>query len=114
MATAKKTLWTLDTARTLIGKLQPKLHDIGWHVVLGGGVLNDGESANDLDLYVLPMNIEERNEGAVWGVLEEVLEPAETFKLHGPPYGPANHNAYTLAMKFLRHDGVVDVFVVQS
>lgn len=47
--------WYLGDAQMIIRELQKILWPIGWHVCLGGGVLNHGYSANDLDLYVLPI-----------------------------------------------------------
>ena len=47
--------WTLDAALDLIRGLQPKTPDCGYHLCLGGGVLNNGRSDKDLDLYFLPL-----------------------------------------------------------
>ena len=46
--------WTLDDALRLIRDLQPSIRKFQYHVVLGGGVLNNGYSVKDLDLYFLP------------------------------------------------------------
>jgi len=48
--------WTLETAMPLILQLQAAVRDIGYHVALGGGVLNKGKSNKYLDLYILPLN----------------------------------------------------------
>jgi hypothetical protein len=39
----------------LIAKLQEKVWPLGFHIALGGGVLNHGYSDSDLDLYVMPI-----------------------------------------------------------
>lgn len=49
-------LWKLDEGLELIRLLQPKTRDFGYHLTLGGGVLNKGESNKDLDLFFLPLD----------------------------------------------------------
>jgi len=46
--------WTLETALVYIRELQPRAMAAGWCVLLGGGVLNRGVSANDLDILFYP------------------------------------------------------------
>lgn len=122
MTESKPPMWTLSKAQLLVVALQPKLHDMGWHVALGGGVLTKGESRHDLDLYVLPMNVEGREDAQdVLGELHSLLDAqgaSDMFKGstdgNGDDYDPPNHAAYQQARKFLTGAGVVDVFVVQS
>lgn len=53
----KPVRWTLDVVRTLIAdELQPESRRYGYHVALGGSVLNTGLSRKDLDLYYLPLD----------------------------------------------------------
>jgi hypothetical protein len=49
-------MWNLDEALELIRELQPKVRELGYHVLLGGGVLNEGKSDKDLDLFFIPLN----------------------------------------------------------
>lgn len=49
-------MWTFKDAQELIVGLQPEAKKHGYHVALGGGVLNKGESTKDLDLYFLPLD----------------------------------------------------------
>lgn len=42
----------------LVRALQPECRQFGYHLCLGGGVLNKGQSEKDLDLYFLPMGTE--------------------------------------------------------
>jgi len=51
-----KEYWTLDEALPIIRSLQPHTRKFGYHLTLGGGVLNTGESKKDLDLFFLPLN----------------------------------------------------------
>lgn len=48
--------WQLHDALDLIRSLQVHVKPIGFHISLGGGVLNTGSSKKDLDLYFLPMS----------------------------------------------------------
>lgn len=48
-------MWELDGALRVIRALQPATRQFGYHLALGGGVMNKGESRKDLDLYFLPM-----------------------------------------------------------
>lgn len=49
-------VWTLEDGLRLIRILQPKAKEYGYHIALGGGVLNKGESKKDLDLYFLTLD----------------------------------------------------------
>jgi hypothetical protein len=49
-------MWDLGYATTVIQYLQPLVQSYGYHLCLGGGVLNTGQSTKDLDLYLLPLN----------------------------------------------------------
>ena len=86
------TQWKLDDGLALIRALQPLTRKYGYHIALGGGVLNKGFSDKDLDLYFLPMGgskVKANPENLVdwligmWGPGDEIehnLYPAE------PPY----------------------------
>ena len=52
----KPTVWTLEAALEVIRAIQPLVREFGYHVALGGGVLNKGESRKDLDLYFLSLD----------------------------------------------------------
>jgi len=47
--------WNLEEGIGVVRTLQPEIRAFGYHVALGGGVINKGVSAKDLDLYFLPM-----------------------------------------------------------
>jgi hypothetical protein len=55
-APAQTTAWHLSPALELIRAIQQSCRAYGYHVALGGGVLNKGESEKDVDLYFLPMD----------------------------------------------------------
>lgn len=49
-------MWKLEEALEVIRAIQPAIRKFGYHLCLGGGVLNTGMSRKDLDLYFLPMH----------------------------------------------------------
>ena len=53
-------MWDMESALRYIRDLQPHAMERGWCILLGGGVLNRGWSAHDLDLLLYP-----RTTGAV-------------------------------------------------
>lgn len=48
-----KDAWTLDEAVKLIRQMQPLAFECGYHLNLGGGVLNKGFSNKDLDILAM-------------------------------------------------------------
>ena|SRR3990167_4283139 len=48
--------WKIEEGLKLIRALQGRVKEFGYHIALGGGVLNNGMSDKDLDLYFLPFN----------------------------------------------------------
>lgn len=48
--------WFLEDALVLVRELQPQTRKFDYHLALGGGVLNKGQSDKDLDLYFLPLS----------------------------------------------------------
>lgn len=63
-------MWKLEDGLTLVRSIQKLSRKYGYHVALGGSVLNSGESEKDIDLYFLPM-------GSDSGIKEE---PGELVK----------------------------------
>ena len=49
-------VWTFSSAKNVITVCQVSSAQFGYHVCLGGSVLNKMESTKDLDLYFLPMS----------------------------------------------------------
>lgn len=58
MLKRKTKMWSLTDAQDVIDSVQLGARNFGFHVALGGSVLNTGESNKDLDLYFLPLNQE--------------------------------------------------------
>lgn len=51
-------MWTLAEAVEFVKLIQEDCRKNNYHVCLGGGVLNKGQSFKDLDLYFLPLEDE--------------------------------------------------------
>ena len=49
-------MWTFEEAQKLITTMQPFAKEHGYHIALGGGVLNKLSSTKDLDMYFLPLD----------------------------------------------------------
>jgi len=106
--------WTIEDALQLIRAIQPKIREFQYHVVLGGGVLNNGFSGKDLDLYFLPFGDTgiPSNLPALLELLSEVLgTPAPlgyTAVDHAyPPDALYGVNRYTYILDNRR----IDVFI---
>lgn len=100
-------MWTLDEALTLIRQIQPNLHVSRWHVALGGGVLNKGQSQKDLDLYFLPFDANVTMITpylvAMWGTAYPLSKQEDEY--------PENLHFYS--MKFFHGGKRIDVFIAR-
>lgn len=134
--------WTLDDGLRLVRALQPETRKFAYHLTLGGGVLNNGRSAKDLDLFFLPMdNGKDKPQPdalleylvSLWGKCEnlyrEYVPPAfppyelvvgsdgQTIPVHrAHPVAerptPLVDRVYKHKVKFMRSDGRIDVFIM--
>ena len=108
--------WDLEEALGLVRAVQPQTRQFGFHLCLGGGVLNRGWSDKDLDLYFLPMNgggapdAPERVEKllawmeSLWGKWE---------KLGGDAYPDFEYDLPYVAKVKFDYDGLrIDAFVL--
>lgn len=131
-------MWTLSEARVLINALQPHAKELGFHVCLGGGVLNAGLSKKDLDLYFLPMDNGKIAASSAklmafledtWGKSKPMFNPRKlslddqiTFHLdaHGrrhvveekADYPEEKNSVYSVKRKFTYSGLRVDVFIL--
>ena len=55
--TYDQVMWTLEQGRAEIQRVQSPSRKFGYHVCLGGSVLNAGESSKDLAVYFLPLDL---------------------------------------------------------
>ena len=110
-------MWTLLEALKIVRMLQPVIRPMGYHITLGGGVLNKGISKKDLDLFILRCNNTEREESfsvivAVSKTLKQTREVLTSRPLRdSPDYGPDEDFHFKQAYMFMLGDRRIDVFV---
>lgn len=111
------TMWTFEDAQVLIQKLQPIVRPLGYHVALGGGVLNNRYSDKDLDLYFLPLDSQKTEDLPVLRAQLAVLlgeylgeEYPLGFGTPGASYGP--HPVYGTRATYIRGSQRTDVFII--
>lgn len=63
--------WSLPEAMNLLQRIQPIANDCGLHVGICGSVLYKGESKDDLDLVVFPL---QTKKGSDFGRFQSCLE----------------------------------------
>lgn len=102
-------MWEFGDSLPLIRHLQEKCHQIGYHVALGGGVLNNGSSDKDLDLYFLPMGNDNLNNNRtlLFDVLEELWGAWEPINGDYAPNVP-----WQFMVKFMLGERRIDAFIV--
>jgi hypothetical protein len=103
-------MWTLEQGLEVVRLLQPHSREYNYHIALGGGVVNNGSSEKDLDVYCLPLDNGSRMNptgllqylSSIWG---------EWLPIQNEHY-LGSHN-YSHKVKFLGADGGrIDVFIV--
>lgn len=102
--------WTLQEALALVRDIQPIMREMGYHITLGGGVLNTGGSTHDLDLWFIPLNGYPSTPREVMGWLLTNLSPSRSLR-DGPDYGP-DFFLHAVEMQEFNYLGKrVDVFI---
>lgn len=107
---SKPIIWNLEQGRALIQQLQPLTREFGYHLTLGGGVLNTGASTKDLDLFFLPMEGQEFKRQWMMNKLHELWGAGEN--LHGSPDYERVGCLYPIKWKFMVQGKRVDVFIL--
>lgn len=112
---AIKAMWDLDEALSLVRSMQGTVRGFQYHIVLGGGVLNNGYSYKDLDLYCLPFGdagIPADRDGLRDYLTEQLGAPAPlgyTAPDHAYPPDPTyGEHRYTYTPNGKR----IDVFII--
>lgn len=103
---AVPTKWTLEDALALIRALQPMCRKFNFHLALGGGVLNNGFSEKDLDLYFLPVRKPTDSDGLLkwldmWGPCKQIGKGDYPDKL-----------PYTHRLQYVYGKQRIDVFIL--
>lgn len=100
--------WTFEDALPLVRAIQPETRNFKYHLTLGGGVLNNGKSDKDLDLYFLPMFDRKR---ADWrGLLEYLEKQWGKSSILGRDY--PDTDLYAVAAKFTYGGLRIDSFIL--
>lgn len=106
--------WYLADALLLVRELQALARPKGYHIALGGGVLNHGYSDKDLDIYVLPVyNLPGVvDELSILNELARVLEPTPGREPVGS-FENNPHECYMYSIRFPNNEKPVEVFIVR-
>ena len=100
------TQWTLEMALVVIRALQQETRQFHYHLCLGGGVMNNGRSEKDLDLYFLPLGDGEPDLAGIQRWLDEMWGKGEDL-------GEYNNVApYVYRRKYKYGEQRIDVFVL--
>lgn len=112
-------IWQLNEALELIRALQPGTRKYGYHLCLGGSVLNKGMSKKDLDLYFLSLdNSAKPNPVGLRIWLKELWgegEPLAGVRLNqdnDPAYSIDEHSPYEDKLKYNYGGLRIDVFIM--
>lgn len=88
---------------------------MGYHIAMGGGVLNRGSSTKDLDLYILPCVGERNNEIGMLNYLAKVWGTADTIGTSvSDAVSRPEWAIYSHKLKYESRNGRIDVFVVKK
>ena len=105
---------------TLIRSLQPQMRQFGYHLCLGGGVLNNGWSEKDLDLYFLPLSPFDGKAkelkawlDGLWGTGVDLRNIALTRIAEEVPEYP-DDPMYQEKLKYSFSDLRIDVFIMRN
>ena len=69
----KHATWTFNRALAFVRDLNPKLIEKGFWIGLTGSVLVDGESKNDLDIIIYPMDSTRRSVDMELAIIHDAL-----------------------------------------
>jgi hypothetical protein len=101
------TMIALNTALRLIRETQATAGSFGYHICLGGGVLNRGFSEKDLDLYFLPLIEQPQDPTRLLESLEIGWGPSDPAFSGGAAQGPYLHKR-----RYDILEGRVEVFIM--
>jgi hypothetical protein len=101
--------WSIMTALQLIRNIEPECRKFGYFLGLAGGVLRTGHSENDLDIMVMPLNLNPDPEKVLHdltGMLEMLADIWGHYELYAPRV--IDHSEYSTG--YIRN---VDTYLVQ-
>lgn len=108
-------MWTLDDGLATVRAVQTTTRHFHYHLAIGGGVVNRGESKKDLDLYFLPLDDGNRRVPAdllkhlegLWGKSEPIGDPD-----YGGGAETKVASAYAFKVKFQVGGRRIDAFII--
>lgn len=104
-------IWTLQQGLDLVRTIQPRLHHMGYHVAIGGGVINKGYSTKDLDLYFFPLDLKDQE--SLVPFLESLFGAAVPISMFDERY--SDNRVFAQRLKFLQYDGGrIDIFITEA
>lgn len=103
--------WVLADALVLIRELQPIIFKWHYHVTLGGGVLNRGQSEKDLDLFFYPLNGYDSQPYHIVKTLDEALGCHGVAMRDGPDYHVGAMWHYPEMRVYMYQGKRIDVFI---
>ena len=109
----KPPLWTLEQGVGLVRFLQPLTRRVSYHLAIGGGVINNGSSTKDVDLYFLPLdNLENQPEpDQMKGILDAIYGMGVPI-VDTDKYGDAiSASVYKHKLKYTIDGKRADVFI---
>ena len=114
MLTKKPPLWTLEQALLVVRFLQPLTRAAHYHLALGGGVINAGQSDKDIDLYFLPLENLPDNMVAEPDKMKSILD---AFYGAGEPiihaeYGQPEPSSYHYKLTYTIYGKRADAFIL--
>lgn len=107
-------MWTLDEGLAIIRRIQPETRGYGYHLTLGGGVMNAGQSTKDLDLFFIPLD--NRPEEADHAGMKELLDEefGEGESLRDPHYEDVGLRLFAYKWEYNVDGKRIDVFIMRS
>lgn len=108
----KPVMWTLEDGLTLLRALQDDSRDYGYHLCIGGGVVNAGHSRKDLDLYFIPLDNGGTNVEGLRSWLGRKL--GEGSAIADPNYPENPNSVYAVKLKYGPLGKRIDVFVMKG
>lgn len=104
--------WGIDDALLLIRRMQKEVRPLGYHLALGGGVLNKGYSNKDVDIYILPCLGEKHR---MFDLLRLMRKEWGNPDLIGTSGGTDDgEGIYSVKHKYTSRLGRIDVFIVRG
>lgn len=99
-------MWDIDSGLLVVRMIQQDVRQYGYHVTIGGGVVNNGFSNKDLDLYFLPMGgfnpNDRRNPNGLIEYLEGLWGSSQSLGKGDAHYSKVT-GAYRRTCKFFRN-----------